>query len=184
MKFHKIITLRDGRTCCLRNGTARDAKGALDVFLLTHQQTDNMRTYVDEYTMTVEEEARYLQDKTQSSNAIEILAEVDGEVVGSAGFDPVDSAEKLRHRAAFGIGVDQAFWGCGIGRALTQACIECARDAGYDQLELDVLATNERAIALYASEGFVEYGRNPRGFRSRTSGWQELVLMRLELTES
>jgi hypothetical protein len=31
--------------------------------------------------------------------------------------------------------------------------------------------------------GFVEYGRNPKGFRSRTTGWQELVLMRLELNK-
>ena len=45
------------------------------------------------------------------------------------------------------------------------------------------MAENERAIALYQSEGFVEYGRNPRGFRSRQTGWQELVLMRLELDE-
>ena len=31
--------------------------------------------------------------------------------------------------------------------------------------------------------GFVEYGRNPKGFRSRLTGWQELVLMRLELNK-
>ncbi len=37
------------------------------------------------------------------------------------------------------------------------------------------------ALTLYRSVGFVEYGRNPKGFRSRVSGWQELVLMRLEL---
>ena len=29
--------------------------------------------------------------------------------------------------------------------------------------------------------GTVEDGRNPKGFRSRFSGWQELVLMRLDL---
>ena len=33
------------------------------------------------------------------------------------------------------------------------------------------------------SVGFVEYGRNPKGFRSRLTGWQEVVLMRLELGE-
>ena len=43
------------------------------------------------------------------------------------------------------------------------------------------MAENKNAIALYESVGFVEYGRNPRGFRSRRTGWQELVLMRLEL---
>jgi len=65
---------------------------------------------------------------------------------------------------------------------LVKACIECAETAGYAQLELDVTAENERAIALYMSEGFVEFGRNPKGFRSRESGWQELVLMRRELS--
>lgn len=29
--------------------------------------------------------------------------------------------------------------------------------------------------------GFVEFGRNPRGIISRYRGWQELILMRLEL---
>ena len=64
---------------------------------------------------------------------------------------------------------------------MTEACIRCAREAGYTQLELTVVADNERAVALYEKAGFVEYGRNPRGFRSRTAGFQELVFMRLEL---
>jgi ribosomal protein S18 acetylase RimI-like enzyme len=80
-----------------------------------------------------------------------------------------------------GISVDKDYWGLGIGRALTKACIECAKIARYSQLELDVVAQNERAIALYESEGFAQYGRNPKGFRSRYSGWQELVLMCMEL---
>ena len=88
---------------------------------------------------------------------------------------------KIRHRAGFGIGVNEAYWGLGIGRALTEACIDCAKAAGYRQLELDVLADNANALALYRSLGFVDYGRNPRGINLRTSGYHELVLMRLEL---
>ena len=103
--------------------------------------------------------------------------------MGSAGVGCVGSKEKLRHRAEFGIGIERAYWGFGIGRALIEACIECARAARYAQLELEVVADNERALALYQSVGFVEYGRNPRGFRTRQGGWQELVLMRLELDE-
>ena len=181
MQYHKQIILKDGRQCCLRNGTAQDGAAALANFNLTHEQTDYLLTYPDEGGMTVEDEAQYLQDKTQSSNEIEIVAEVDGTLVGTAGIEAVGSKEKLRHRAEFGISIDRAYWGQGIGRALTRACIECARTAGYAQLELDVVASNGAAIALYESEGFVEYGRNPRGFRSRQTGWQELVLMRLEL---
>ena len=122
-----------------------------------------------------------LRERTESGDEIEILAEIGGSVVGSAGIGCVGSKEKLRHRAEFGISIERAYWGLGIGRALVEACIECARAAGYAQLELEVVADNERALALYQREGFVEYGRNPRGFRSRKTGWQELVLMRLEL---
>ena len=46
------------------------------------------------------------------------------------------------------------------------------------------MAENESAVALYESVGFAEYGRNPRGFRSRVSGWQALVLMLLDLEEN
>ena len=79
-----------------------------------------------------------------------------------------------------GIAIEKAYWGRGIGKALMLACIECAKNAGYLQLELEVVADNASAVRLYESVGFREFGRNPRGFRAR-SGWQELILMRLEL---
>lgn len=181
MRYHETIRLKDGRVCCLRNADQNDGAAVLDIFLCSHAQTDYLRTYPDESTMNAEQEGRYLQEKTESDNEIEIVAEVDGKIVGSGGIECVGPFEKVRHRAEFGVSVDREFWGFGIGRALTEACIECAKRAGYVQLELDVVADNERALALYRSLGFVEFGRNPLGFRSRISGWQELVLMRLEL---
>ena len=181
MQFHKIITLKDGRTCTLRNGTAEDGQAVLDIFNHTHAQTDYLLTYPEESTLTARQEADYLKQKTESADEIELLAELDGEIVGTAGIGCVARKEKTRHRAEFGISVDKAHWGLGIGRALTEACIGCARDAGYVQLELEAVAENKNALALYRSVGFREYGRNPKGFRSRVSGWQELVLMRLEL---
>ncbi len=181
MRYHKIIPLKDGRTCTLRNGTAEDGQALLDIFNLTHAQTDYLLTYPEESTHTAQEEAAFLKQKTESADEIELLAEVDGAVVGAAGIGCVGRREKTRHRARFGISVDKAYWGLGIGRALTEACVECAKNAGYIQLELEAVAENQNALALYKSVGFAEYGRNPKGFRSRISGWQELVLMRLEL---
>ena len=181
MQFNKTITLRDGRACVLRSGTERDGQALLDSFVLTHTQTEYLIDYPDEITMTVEEETQFLKEKSESENEIELLAELDGNVIGSAGIWCVRNREKLRHRAGFGISIDQACWGLGIGRALTEACIECAKAAGYTQLELDVLADNEKALALYRSVGFTEYGRNPRGVKLRAGGFHELVLMRLEL---
>ena len=179
MEYNSTVTLKDGRACILRNGTASDGQALLDVFNLTHEQTDFLLTYPEEHRFTVHQEADFLQEKTDSADEIELLAQLDGKVVGSAGISCVGRKEKIRHRAEFGISVDQAYWGLGIGRALTVACIECAKKAGYIQLELEVVAENRSAIALYESVGFEEYGRNPKGFCSRFTGWQEVVLMRL-----
>ena len=181
MEYHKTITLKDGRACTLRNGTAEDGQALLDIFNLTHTQTDYLLTYPEEHSYTAEDEAELLRRKTDSADEIELLAFVDGAIVGSAGVTCVARKKKTRHRAEFGISVDKAYWGLGIGRALTEACIECAGAAGYVQLELEAVAENKSALALYRSVGFQEYGRNPKGFRSRLTGWQELVLMRLEL---
>ena len=181
MKYRKEIMLKDGRKCILRNGTENDGKAALENFIIAHSQTDNLLSYPDEITFTAEEEAEFLKNKTQSENEIEILAELGGKIVGTAGIESIGGKYKLRHRADFGISVDMNYWGLGIGRALTVACIECAKEAGYEQLELNVVADNERAICLYKSLGFIEFGRNPKGFRSRTDGWQEVVYMYLSL---
>ena len=181
MEYNNTITLKNDRACTLRNGTASDGQALLDVFNRTHEQTDYLLTYPEEHSYTAQQEADFLQAKTDSADEIELLAELEGKVVGSAGIGCVGRKEKIRHRAEFGISVDQAYWGLGIGRALTEACIECAKKAGYVQLELEAVAENRAAIALYESVGFVEYGRNPKGFRSRFTGWQEVVLMRLDM---
>ena len=181
MEYNKTIQLKDGRTCVLRNGTARDGFAVYENFNLTHGQTDFLLSYPEENSMTAEQEAQFLQKKTESQREIELVAEIDGRIVGTAGIEQVGAKEKVRHRAEFGIGVDQAYWGLGIGRALMEACVACAKKAGYAQLELNAVAENKRALKLYESVGFVEFGRNPRGFRSRLTGWQELVYMRLEL---
>ncbi len=181
MKYDSTIRLRDGRECRLRSADARDAEAVLACFILTHAETDYLATYPEETSFTLEQEAQYLQKKAGSERETELIAVLDGRVVGTAGIDAVSEREKLRHRATFGISLERESWGLGIGRALTLACIECAKAAGYAQLELDVVADNARAVALYRSVGFEEYGRNPRGFRLRGGGWQPLVLMRMTL---
>ena len=181
MEYRREIRLKDGRACVLRNAAERDAEAVWEIFRLTHAQTDYLLSGPEENSFTVEEEGQFLREKTESADSVMILALVDGAAVGTAGIESVGRKEKVKHRASFGISVDRDYWGLGIGRALTEGCIECARRAGYAQLELDAVAGNRRALTLYEHAGFVEYGRNPRGFRSRLTGWQELVLMRLEL---
>ena len=143
--------------------------------------TDYLLPYADEISIGIKDEEEFLKRKSGSENEIQIIAVVDGVVVGNAGITSLGTRYKVRHRAKFGISILKEFWGLGIGKALTNACISCAKEAGYEQLELEVVAENTSAVALYKKAGFVEFGRNPKGFKSRISGYQELVSMRLEL---
>ena len=181
MTYYKTVTLKDGRECVLRNGTEKDGAALLYIFNLTHGQTDFLLSYPDESAYTADEEAEFLKARTASEREIELLAEIGGQIVGSAGIGAAGQRRKVRHRAEFGISVDMAYRGLGVGRALTEACVECARAAGYSQLELEVVAENGRAVSLYEKCGFVEFGRNPRGFLSDIGKYQEVVHMRLEL---
>lgn len=181
MKYEKIINLKDGRRCLIRNATAYDAEGILSNLKKVREETNFLLTYPDEKRFSLEEEKSFLSKKEESAAEVQLCALVGDVIVGLAGVGPIGAREKICHRAELGISIEKDYWSLGIGSALTAACIECATKAGYRQLELEVVADNRIAIALYKKMGFVEYGRNPRGFVLRSSGYQELILMRLEL---
>lgn len=181
MKFDRRIILKNGKEAWLRNGCAADGGAVYENFNATHAETDYLLSYPDENSYDPDQEAQFLEEKSKSLNEIEIIAVIDGKVAGTAGIEAVGTKDKVKHRAEFGISILREYWGLGLGKALTEACIQCARDAGYVQLELNVVSENKKAISLYHDLGFVEFGRNPKGFNSRTSGFQELIYMRLEL---
>lgn len=181
MKYRNEITIKNGQKCIIRNGTFEDGPEVSTFFTTTHGETDYLLSYPEESTRDDEKQSNYLKETTESDREIELLAIVDGKVVGMAGFNAIGSKYKVRHRAEFGITVSKNYWGQGIGKAIMNACIKCAKEAGYIQLELDVVADNTRAIELYKKLGFIEFGRNPKGFQSKYSEFQELVYMRLEL---
>lgn len=181
MKYEQKIVLKNGKEALIRNGDWPDGAAVFENFNRTHGETDFLLTYPDENSFDAEQEARFLEEKTNSPDETELIALVDGKVAGTAGIERVGKKYKVKHRAELGISLLREYWGLGLGRALAAACIRCAREAGYIQLELNVVADNERALSLYRSLGFVEFGRNPKGFNSRESGYQELVYMLLEL---
>lgn len=181
MKYYKKVKLKSGEMCILRNSNCEDAKEILQHMILTSGETENMLRYPDEIKMTEAEESEYLSDIEASPDSIMLSAVVDGKVVASAGLGPVSKLEKCRHRADFGISIQKKYWGCGIGSCIMSAIIETARQAGYEQIELDVVADNQRAINLYKKYGFKIFGSNEKAFRCRNGQYQTLHLMSCRL---
>ena len=181
MRYAETVLLKGGVELLVRNAVASDARALRDVMQRTHAETDYLLSYPGEQSGDDEQEARSLAETERSDNEVELVAIIDGRIVGSAGVSAVRSRRKVAHRARFGISILKEHWGMGIGRVLMEASIDCARQAGYTQLELEVVAGNQRAVSLYRRAGFEEYGRNPRGYRSAAAGYQELVYMRKEV---
>lgn len=67
MKYSKTVTLKDGRICTIRNGTAEDGEALIELFISVHAQTDYLLTYPDEHSYTAAQEADFLQKKTDSA---------------------------------------------------------------------------------------------------------------------
>lgn len=88
-----------------------------------------------------------------------LVAERDGQVVGSAGLHPAGTRLRRRHVMMLGISVAPLAHRQGVGSALMQALCDYADGwANVLRLELTVFTDNVAAIALYRKFGFVIEG--------------------------
>jgi putative acetyltransferase len=76
---------------------------------------------------------------------VHLVAEVDGEAVGSAILTPYD-AHRVKLSKLF-LRKDQR--GAGLGRRMLTASVEAAREAGYAEIFLTTRAVYREAVALY-----------------------------------
>lgn len=83
------------------------------------------------------------------------------------------------HRTAwFGIMIAPEAQGAGHGVRATQACLDIAHTRmNLRQVRLEVVADNERALAVYARTGWVEEGRLARAV-SEGQVFRDIVIMR------
>lgn len=181
MKYKKEAVLRNGEKLLLRSLGAQDARETIRVMKRTAGETLYMMRYEDEWTITEEKEREMLADMEHAPKALMLGAFIDGKLVGIGNFRPVHPGDRARHRAGVGISILKSHWGMGVGTVMMQAMIEAAKTTALEQLELDVVSTNETAICLYKKVGFTEYGRHPRMMKYRDGTYADTVLMMLEL---
>lgn len=84
-----------------------------------------------------------------------LLATVDGEIVGQLGLHTFPNAYRRRHVGEMGMAVRDDWHGKGVGTALVTAAVELAdRWLNLSRLELTVYVDNKAAIHLYTKFGF------------------------------
>ncbi len=89
-----------------------------------------------------------------------------GKLMGTAGFAR-ETQPKMRHKGhIWGVYLNAELRGQGIGRRLMQAVLERATKVqGVEQILISVTMTQEVAIALYRSLGFVAWGKESRALK-------------------
>ena len=84
--------------------------------------------------------------------------------------------EAFRHGWRLGMGLLPEVRGRGVGRRLAEAAIAAAKEQGAERIELEVFASNTRAIALYEKLGFVLEGVKRRA-RKLDDEYDDIVQM-------
>ena len=67
----------------------------------------------DEYNRTVEDEEEFIVNALNKENALFIIAEIDGKVVGNLNFSG-GPRERISHVGEFGVSVLKECWGNGV----------------------------------------------------------------------
>lgn len=151
-----IIDL-NGKELLLRNATEDDAQMLLDYLKVTCGETRFLLKEPEEITLTLEQEKEFIRKGLESDTNLMLLGFLDGEYVGNCSLMGKNLIRQ-KHRSSIGIALYQKFTGMGIGSIMLDKLFEVAREKGYEQIELEVVANNERAIHLYKKKGFEIYG--------------------------
>lgn len=172
--------LKDGRSVIIRQAQESDASQMLLMARQCASETRNLCSTESEYDISVEAEAKWIRDRNGEGMLLQVV-ETEGRLVGNCMIYPQGGRIRVRHRCGVGIGLLKEVWNQGIGTIMMQNAIDFAGKYGYEQMELDVVSSNESAIHLYKKLGFVPYGLQPRAFRYEDGSYADLMLMALDL---
>ena len=142
----------------IRRAVPADAEKILEYCKAVGAESDNLTFGSEGVSITVEKEQEYLDNILHSDKQLYLVAELDGEIVGTAVFSAF-SKPRLSHRAEISISVRKAMWGNRIGTRFMERLMDFAKNtAGTEVISLEVRSDNERAIALYRHFGFEKIG--------------------------
>ena len=145
-------------------GKLKDSDKTLD-----RASVDVVMNEIDEYAV---EEA--LRIKEAQGGEVTILT-----------MDPERATETIRKALSMGADkavhlVDPALHGKGHGRRIVRRLLDIARWHRAERVYLEVRPTNARAILLYDSMGFNEFGRRPNYYPAK-KGREDALVMAIEL---
>ena len=161
----------------IREATESDAAAILDIQRDVVTELEYLITAPEEFNKTLEEQQEWIHKILQSERETIVAAEADGTVVGWIAFQ-TSPRSRLAHTGSIGMMIEPSYRNRGIGKALIVNVLDwAAENPLIEKVCLGVLSTNERAIRLYESLGFMEEGRKVKDIKFSEDRYADDVLM-------
>ncbi|HEY1079373.1 MAG TPA: GNAT family N-acetyltransferase [Bdellovibrio sp.] len=176
---HKTKT---GKTITIRSATAADAKSVLALANEVFRTSDYLLTTPEEFqSFTEEMQAQRLQKFADNPAHVNIVAEVDGQIVGMLDFQN-GGRQRVAHIGTLGMSLHSQWRNQGIGRLLLSSLIHWVEHHScVEVIQLAVMEENVAAIKLYKSLGFEITGREPFGVKTAEGRYHPNLTMSLKV---
>lgn len=182
MKFDTLkVTDKTGREVVLRSAEKSDAEGLLEYLKVTAAETPYLIREPAEITLTIEQEEEFIQRIEDSEKELMLVATVDGKHIGNCSLMSMGGFKRYNHRCDVAIALYREYWGRGIGKTMLETILKVAKEIGYEQAELEVVADNKNAIILYEKLGFEKYGKFPNNMKYRDGKYADACWMMKKL---
>lgn len=175
------IWAKDGRKVIIRSANVSDAAALLHYLKVTAEETPFLMREPEEIQVTIPQQEAFLKSKKDAERELMLVAEVEGEHIGNCSVSSLGSYQRYSHRCSVAIALYQEYCGLGIGRQMLKTVLEVAKECGYEQAELEVVTTNEKALHLYESLGFETYGTQNHSMKYKDGTYADAHLMMKKL---
>ncbi|MGZ3689008.1 MAG: N-acetyltransferase family protein [Bdellovibrionota bacterium] len=177
---------KNGEKVLIRTGVESDAEPLLETLRAYLEDGEGMVIGVDEFPFftQVEKEREWIRSHQLGATSLLLIAFHGELVIGNINFQTA-TRKRLAHAGEFGIALHPAWRSQGVGSALLDGLVHWARgNPGVERLNLKVLKSNHRGIALYRKFGFQQEGLMPRSVKYPDGSYGDDVLMGLDVSQS
>jgi len=169
--------LKNGTAVIIRQPKIEDAEQLITLINTADTESLFLARNPGEFQVSVEKEQSIIQDVLDASDRTWFVAEYEGKVVGQCSVGLVQRYKRYRHRADEAFVLLKDYWNLGIGGKMMEECLKWCERNNVKQVELDVVANNERAINMYQRFGFTKVGTIPNALCYENGTFADEYLM-------
>jgi len=163
----------------IRTAKLEDALSILHIQKEVVSEGNFLTTVSEEFNKTVEQQRDWIDKILQNDKESMLIAETPKEIVGWIVFLSPNRI-KLSHTGSIGMMIKKDFRSMGIGKLLMKGMLDWAEQNPFiEKVSLGVFSTNERAIALYKSMGFIKEGRKVKEFKINDEYIDDILMYKL-----